>query len=368
LHMEYSRLQAKLTDKAGADDAREAVALREKLAARYPAKEEYAQALASDYGNLSLLLMTAGLRDEARQMAMKTIEVRERNSARHPEDVILKRDLMMGYGRLGDLTGGPFFGRVGGDDKRAFEYYRKAVDVAAWVMKADANNQLAGADYATAMMRAGMVLPDAAAIPVSLDYLTRAAAIFDETLRKNPKIRFARANLGLSYEYMARRYEASGKVAEAVDRSRRALEVAQGMVKDEPEYASARINAMRAWDALVHILARNGSRGEALAEVKRALNAALDYAAHGPKPERMMLFPPEVRGWVGDVNAILAAQPGGGAPDWRVAQVAYQESLSDWKKLTVSVPKEAPGRVADLEKKIAECGRALVTLADAGRK
>ncbi len=356
LHLENSRLQAKLSDKEGLDDAKLAVSIREKLAARYPGKEEYSQALSADYGNLSLLLMTAQRRDEAREVALKTIDARERNAARHPDDVLLKRDLMMGYGRLGDLTGGPFFGRVGGNDKAALEYYRKAVELGAWLVKADASNQLAGADHATALMRAGIVLPGPEAIPQSIEYLTQAQAILEETLKKNPKVRFVRASLGTASEHLARRYAASGRPAQAVEQGRKALAVAQGMVRDEPDYASARINVMSAWDALIRGLIQAGDK-TAVAEAQRCLDAALDYAAHGPKPDRMRLFPPDSLSWLGDA---YAAQ--GTAEELRLAKANYQKSLQGWRELLTARPQEAPGRIATAERKIADCDRAILAL------
>lgn len=358
LRLENSRLQAKLNDHEGIPDARAAVAIREKLAARYPAKEEYQEALSADYGNLSLLMMTAGMRDEARVVALKTIEARERNSARHPDDVLLKRDLMMGYGRLGDLTGGPFYGRVGGDDAWALAYYRQAVDVATWLVKADSSNQLAGADLAAALMRAGVVLPGPEAIPQSIQYLTQAETILEDTLQKNPRIRFVRGSLGLACEHLARRYDSLGNSARAVEYARKSISVAEGMVRDEPDYASARINVMSARDVLIHSLAKAGDRA-AVTEAKKTLDLALEYAAHGPKPDRMRLFPPQVGGWLGDAFAAMAGRAGGNAADWTEALAAYKTSLQGWKALLTSVPKEAPGRVAELERKIAECDRAI---------
>lgn len=356
LHLENSRLQAKLSDKEGLGEARLAVSIHEKLAARYPAKEEYAQALSADYGNLSLLLMTAGRREDARLVALKTISARELNSSRHPDDVLLKRDLLMGYGRMGDLTGGPFFGRTGGNDKAALEYYLKAVEVAAWLAKADTSNQLAGADHAVALMRAGSVLPGPEAIPQSIEYLRQAETILGETLRRNPRVRFVRANLGLSSEYLARRYDALGNFNTAAEWARKAIALAEGMVQDDPEYASARINVMSGRDILIHTLAKLRDR-DAVTEAKRTLELALDYAARGPKPERMRLFPPQANGWLGDAYAAIAPQAGYAA--WREAQEAYRTSLEAWQRLT-PLPPEVPARLADLERKLAECDRAIL--------
>lgn len=99
---------------------------------------------------------------------------------------------------------GELIGRTGGDDAAALQYYLKAVEVAAWLAKADAGNQLAGADLAVALMRAGSVLPGPEPIPQSIEYLKQAEAILADTFRKNPQVRFVRANLGLSSEYLAK--------------------------------------------------------------------------------------------------------------------------------------------------------------------
>ena len=53
-------------------------------------------------------------------------------------------------------------------------------------------------------MRAGSVLPGPEPIPQSIEYLKQAEAIMADTIRKNPQVRFVRANLGLSSEYLAK--------------------------------------------------------------------------------------------------------------------------------------------------------------------
>jgi tetratricopeptide (TPR) repeat protein len=261
---------------------------------------------------------------------------------------------MMGYGRLGDLSGGPYYAHPGGDEKAAFDYYRKAVDVAESIVKADPNNQLARSDYATALMRAGMVLPAAGDVKSSLVFLRRAEAIFGEAFRQNPKVRFARSNLGLTWQYMARRFAASGDSASAIEWSQKALQQAQGLVKDEPDYAAARIDEMSAWDVLLHALASSGQRTDALAGARKVVEIALDDAAHGPKPAKMALLPPQAYGWLGDVYASLSTTSSTPADDWREAKLAWEKSCGAWQRIAAQAPEDAPARLAELERKIVD--------------
>lgn len=226
-------------------------------------------------------------------------------------------------------------------------------------MKADSSNQLAGADLAAALVRAGVVLPGPEAIPQSIHYLTQAETLLEGTLRKNPQIGFVRGSLGLACEPwrdgMPRWGIRPGRWSTPGSPFRR-RKAWYWTSRTMRRHGS---NVMSARDVLIHSLAKAGDRA-AVTEAKKTLEMTLDYAAHGPKPDRRRLFPPQVGGWLGDAYAAMAERPGGNPADWTEALAAYKASLQGWRGLLTSVPKEAPGRVAQLERRIAECARAIL--------
>ena len=105
-------------------------------------------------------------------------------------------------------------------------------------------------------------------------------------------------------------------------------------------------------------MARFGDRAEATTVAEAAHAAATDWAIHGPRLDRMVLFPPQAVGWRGDLYFELASKAGSPTDDLQKARAAYQESREAWSKLPTP-PRDLPGRLAALDTKLAKCELAL---------
>ena len=363
LNLGYSFLMSRLDSTAGLPFAEKAVRILDALASANPGVMQFEESRASAYGNLSLVVATAGDRERAKAITLKTIELRINNLSRHPGDVRFQRDLMMGYGRMGDYSGGSFFSSLTGDPREgdtvsALAYYKKAQGLAESIFKADPSDDQALEDFTMTTMRTGMVLTSDSAIPESLAYLAKAGDLLEAARQKSPASRSIRLNLGLVYDHMAQRHYTLGNGTTAIAHARKSLALALELVKTEPNYAAARIDAMRAWDILIHSLARFGDRAEATTVAEAAHAAATDWAIHGPRLDRMVLFPPQAVGWRGDLYFELASKAGSPTDDLQKARAAYQESREAWSKLPTP-PRDLPGRLAALDTKLAKCELAL---------
>ncbi len=361
LDQEFAFLLTRLDARSALPYARRAVEVLDSLVVAHPTNIGYQEAQAAAYGTLALALSTASEREEALQVTLKSIDLRERNLARRPNDVVLTRDLVMGYARLGDNAGGSFFAFNGdpraGDTSKALSYYKRAVALTEGILKADPNNELAREDHPIALMRAGMVLPNDGAIPQSLGYLKKAEELFEPTLAKAPT-RALKLNIGLVNDHLAQRYLELGDGRTAIERARSAVDFAIGVVKAEPSYAAARINAMRGWDVLLHALAKYGDRAEALSLSASVTATATDWAAHGPRPEKMMLFPPQAATWAGDVWMELSSRRESQPDDVRRAREEYLKAREAWAKLQTP-PRDVGSVLAALDGRLAKCDSVL---------
>ena len=90
---------------------REALAIREKLAADFPAVTDYRKDLAGSHHNLGLLLAGLGKGPEAEQQYRKALAIKEKLAAEFPVDPEYRNDLALSRNNLGvllaDLGKGP---------------------------------------------------------------------------------------------------------------------------------------------------------------------------------------------------------------------------------------------------------------------
>jgi tetratricopeptide (TPR) repeat protein len=315
---------------------RKAVELYERVLGRDPGSEDLMISLGSVYSQLAYSYSANGDSDNALVYARKSLQTREERVRRHPQDVVLRRDLMLSYTRVGDMLGGPFARGGGGDEKAAYEYYKRAEPLAEANARGDPNSREFQDNYAIVLARVGGSAPD------KLPILVKAAGMLEDSLRSNPKTRINRITLCIVDETLAVELEKSGRLEEALERARSERKEALALTVEQPEYRPAQYRAMVSSDMTARLLARLGRREQALEAAREMLRVMAKFEPGTP----LNAFY-EARGWscLGEVYS--------GAADAGQARNAFAHARDAWKKVgTAKGPYDAPAELAKIEARL----------------
>jgi tetratricopeptide (TPR) repeat protein len=184
--------------------ARRETEIYTRLVASHADDSELPNALGSSYLMLGRLAAKQGHLEEASRHLHKAVEIRESLLKDDPDNVIVMRNLLMTYSRLGDLSGAPFQENTMGDTRRAVEYYRKSLALAEQLNANDPNDRLARMDLAMTLTRLGAALDGPSERAESVDALQRAVKIHESTPETVKSVR-ERENQALAMEYLGRR-------------------------------------------------------------------------------------------------------------------------------------------------------------------
>jgi tetratricopeptide (TPR) repeat protein len=285
--------------------------------------------------------------------------VREALVAAHPNDVVFRRMLMIGYGHVAAILGNPFVYNLG-DSEGAREYYGKALAIAKDISKRDSQDRTAQYDLASALLRLGAIDAPADRSAVSLAMLRKASEILVPLAKADPKMLRYKRTLSVAYEYAGRRLNEMGRPNEALAEFRRSLEVAEGILATNPDDPSTRTEALVNVAAIANVLAEKGDRAGALTYARQGIGRAEQYLATGPDRElggpripKSYFALASVYRSLAKVEARTAAQR---VADWRDAHAAAERAVSEWRKLTAGAEKHPYAReIAKAEALLAEC-------------
>jgi tetratricopeptide (TPR) repeat protein len=328
VYQDLSDVEFSLDSAQGFVDGKKAIAITEQLLKRYPGDERLLDSVSSGYSQLANGLAVIGDRRGAIAYARDSLLMREERMRLHPDDVLLRRDLMLSCTRVGDLSGGAFSPGDIGEEGDGYTYYKRAADLAEGIAKADPSNIGAQDDYAIVLVRLGASMVSPAALKESSGILDRAIAMLHNSLHLNPKTRINRITLLIAYETMARRLEQSGLLEEALGHARDEWKGASALAVEHPDYRPARHRAMSGASISSRLLARLGRREEAL-EMARHMSDMANAETTFWKPFFIAYA------WVsaGDAHAILAPGSPDPSADWRTAHDAFQHSLGGWDQV-----------------------------------
>ena len=141
----------------GLPAAEEAMALAKRVVAIDPASEESREYLSQAEGTLGTAYRAAGDLESAARVFGEAVELREQLVRERPGNAVYRRDLLIGYGHIGDMLGLPRSGGLG-DLPRAEAALRKAAEIAAWLRQSDPADRTARYDLANAKYRLGTIL------------------------------------------------------------------------------------------------------------------------------------------------------------------------------------------------------------------
>jgi len=347
--------------------ARKGLAVCQKVANEHPGDPDLLERLADAYSTLGKCFLVNGPMSEALEQFKQTALIREQLVALKPDDVLLRRVLMVVYGHIGDLLGNPWFNNLG-QPAEAIVYYRKAAAIAESMAQADPRNGLAQYDLASALMRQGIIAPPRDGITDSLRTLRRAMAI-EETLRvqDSKNVRHAE-NLAVLYEYIGTRLADLGDREAALESYRQSLALAQSLSAEAPGRISVRYQILVDYHWLSRLHAEAGDRAGAVELAQAAIAAVRRFEKENAGAASLPQYAARTRQWLGEVYRRLAESAAGSAAqraaDWRAARAAFAESVEAWQKIAAA---NAPGKLAGEQREsrtgLAECDRQLALLA-----
>lgn len=319
------------------------IEIASRLAEQSPNDDDRQSLLAIARARLGTAFFFQGQVQEGLAWARRSLEIRKELIRRRPNNVAYLHDLMVAYGRVGDLSGGPFLTGNAGDSAAALENYRDALAIAEKLESLDNRDTNAKIDLAVANMRVGITAQQ----PDSLTHLRKAAALFEGTLKEAPNSVRRSNNLATTYEYLGRRLHENREWDEAAEAFRRSLALTKEGIRVDPSNVSARVQLMASYDGFIPLLVAAGRLKEAESAALDAIEGARGNVASGINPGRMAPFVPRAYEWLGDVYQA--------AKDWRHAKQAWTQSAAEWRIVMAQYPATPDGdkQLASVEKLIA---------------
>ena len=327
-----------------------------KLAEREPANAQVLDGLASSYSTTGGALERRGRMEESLALYRKGLAIRERLVAERPNDVALRRNLMISFGRIGDALRNRLMPVP--DLPAALASFRKAQAIGEALAAADPKNSLARMDLVQIWSRIGAALNDPAQARESLAMLDSARQTLVSLEQGKTISNYQRRAMSTIDEFRGQRLAALGEFPAAVAAIRAAIdEIRTALVKD-PSDGAAKTQLYYSLDALGPTLALSGHRDEAIRAAEQSVSEAARGAVDGPDPVYLSIFAPRAVVSAGDTYAALARRDQGSlqrAADWRSAAANYSRALELWQELATRKESiRAAFEVKECSKKLAE--------------
>jgi predicted Zn-dependent protease len=260
----------------------------------------------------------------------KSAALRERLYALQPEDVQVQRDLMMAYGHLGDIVGGPAVINMG-DYGQAVVWFGKAAAIAERMMAADPSNALARRDAGTAIARIGASQTAAGEYRAALENFRRAEPLLRAVLAASPESVIVGQTLAFMYNSQGQAFHAVGDENASIDALRRSIDLCRRGLKKDPAGVSWNHVLWGAEIFTADALAAKGETDAALTGVKVLLDEVRrEPVPHDPSGHAYLARAMSANG---AVHSILARKSSGEnrAAEWRTARDFFGDSLKEWQ-------------------------------------
>jgi tetratricopeptide (TPR) repeat protein len=243
-----------------------AMDMARRLLALDPGNRIHRQGLATANVGLGTVRLAAGQLEMAAASYRAAIEVREQLVSEDPDNVSCRRDLMVGYGSLGDVLGSRTSGNLG-DTAGAAAAFGKALEIAQWLRERDPADRKAKFDVVSASLRVGALAVDnpreAAA---GLRHLEEAESILKQLMAEDPKNSRYRYHAAYVDRKMGEAFLTLNRNREAARRLEQAASMSADLVHG-PDGPNARIQMTLAKARLAAIEAAAGNaRAQGLAE------------------------------------------------------------------------------------------------------
>jgi serine/threonine protein kinase/tetratricopeptide (TPR) repeat protein len=347
------------TDQA-LEDSRHEMEIYTRLVEREPDNAEVLTGLASSYSTMGGALNRRFRFSESLALYRKGLAIREKIVAKSPNDVALRRDLMISYGRVGDVLGNPSRSNLG-DRAGALALFQKARAIAESLAAADPKNRLAQMDLAQIWTRTGITMDEPGGQKEALSLLDGARSIVVSLQAGREPVSEQLRLLAWIDEARGRHFAALNDSSAALLAYRVSYDEGQSSLRKDPNDASARMQVLWTCRGLAAQLASIGHRDDALRTAREAIAAASQNSPKGPDPMTMALFLPRTNAWLGTVYELLAHQdstPVQRKADFASAAESYARASDLWQHY--SLGKDFPplqAEISDSAKKAVECSR-----------
>ncbi len=337
--------------KLALEHADHCIALERVLMTRHPGDKNLQQGLAVITAAAGGAYRNLGDLEKSGEYYRQSIELREQLQQNDPNDLNIRRGLIVTYGNYAALLDIPWSPNLG-RPAEARTYAAKAVAVARSEVAADSKDATARLDLAMSLGRLGMIDPAPGDTAASIAALQEAKKLMEPIVAANPKSSTMAINLAQVMEYEGHYLEESSQTAAASDTYRKSLALL------EP-FAGAPASAVMAQYVstekdLAHLAASTGDHETA----DRLAHKALDMA------EKMAAIPPPADLRVAAVAhawSILAwtqAKAGSNVP----ARQSAEKAMQLWNSI------QKPGILTAYRKPMAETRTLLSSLGDSAAK
>ena len=140
-------------------DATEALRLYREIEASGRATPAMLHSFATAYASMGMAEGKRGRLQEALKNYEQGVQLMEKLVASEPYKASLRRDLMVDYGHVADVSGNPNVENLG-DRPKALDAYRRAARIGKEIYDADPANEQAGIDYAIVLSRIATAMDD----------------------------------------------------------------------------------------------------------------------------------------------------------------------------------------------------------------
>ena len=309
--------------------ARRYLEIFSKLAARYPDRGDFVLEQSNGYALVGSMLHRQGDSQGALEHHLQCVALREGLVESHPNDVVYKRSLMIGYGHVGDMLGSPIAYNLG-DSEGARAYYRKAVAIGEEIHDADPSDSTARFDLAAGLERLGMVDVPVSGMAESLALLERSAVMLESMADDDPNSLRVKLMLALVREYVGHRLRDLGRYPEAITSYRRSITLCDEMLAADPADPSALAQVLASGRGMASAMAMAGDRGGALRQARATIARAEAGVNTGPEKRRRERYLAESTIELGSVYEILAKRSPAfrQSQDWRAARSALSRAIA----------------------------------------
>ena len=223
----------------------------------------------------------SGVTPARKKLVERALVYLDRLARETSRDVSLRRELMEGYVKVGDVQGN-LYGPNLGDSSGARQSYGRALELAQALYAADPQDPVARRDLARARAKLGDLTALGGNRAEALQEYRQALQVFDELAAANPKDLDAKRDvLSLANKVGFTHYQL-GNLAAALSSYRRCLAMAQELHQAEPSGPAARRALAVGYERVGEVLARTGRTAEGLVSLRAALETYQALAAASP--------------------------------------------------------------------------------------
>jgi non-specific serine/threonine protein kinase/serine/threonine-protein kinase len=220
----------------------------------------------------------ANLGDTAGALASyrKALAISEALVKDHPNDLAMRRDLLVSTERIGDVL------QATGDTAGALEHQRRALAYGQTIAAADPNNNGYRRTVMIGYLKVGQLLAQTGDADAALEHFSQSLALAEKSAEADPSGKQARTDLALMHNKVADVLMSKNDLAGALDHYRTGLTIREALVTEDPNNAPARRAVAASNEKIASVYAEMGKFAEALASQRKTLASDEGLAAADP--------------------------------------------------------------------------------------